>query len=79
MASEDMARIGLDDIIAAVGQGAVRALAARKRAGSANNGFYLEMLLRCGEPQVTQNDAAIAVEEALERGPRPMGPTPGKD
>jgi hypothetical protein len=79
MASEDMARIGLDDIIAAAGQGAVRALAARHRAASTNNGFYIEMLFRCGEPPLTLNAAALAVEEALERGPRPMGPTPGKD
>jgi hypothetical protein len=72
MASEDMARIGLDDIIAAAGQGAVRALAARQRAASTNNGFYIEMLFRCGEPPLT-------LDAALERGPRPMGPTPGKD
>ena len=48
MASEDMARIGLDDIIAAAGQGAVRALTARQQAASTSNGFYIELLVRCG-------------------------------
>ena len=76
MASEDMARIGLDDIIAAAGQGAVRALAARHRAASTNNGFYIEMLFRCGEPPLTLNAAALAVEEGSRTRPASNGPDP---
>lgn len=51
MASEDTARIGLDDIIAAAGHVAVRALAARQRAAAANNGFYIEMLSGAASPR----------------------------
>jgi hypothetical protein len=77
VANADTARIGLEDIIAAAGQVAVRALSARQQAATTNNGFYIEVHIRCGYPPVTLN-AVGAVENALERGPRPPGP-PGKD
>ena len=54
MASEAIARISLEDIIAAAGQGAVRALDARKQASSSsNNGFFIDVHIRCGYPPVT--------------------------
>jgi|HubBroStandDraft_1064217.scaffolds.fasta_scaffold2954083_1 hypothetical protein len=77
MAKEDSAKISLDDVIAAAGQGALRSLNARQMSATTNNGFYIDVHIRCGMPAVSLPGGGV-VEHELERGPRPPGP-PRKD
>ncbi len=71
MASDDAARIGLEDIIAAAGQGAMRALSARKAvAPTGNAGFFIELHVRCGYPPLTLQ-ALAGVQEELAGAARP--------
>jgi hypothetical protein len=77
MAKEDSAKISLEDVIAAAGQGALRSLNARQMSASANNGFYIDVHIRCGMPQVSSKEG-VEGEPELQRGPRPPG-YPGRD
>jgi hypothetical protein len=44
------ARISVDELITAAGQGALRALEARGRAPEKGEGFYVDLHIRCGIP-----------------------------
>jgi hypothetical protein len=62
LTTEDGTRIALEDIIAAAGRGAQRALSARQLAAATSTGFYIDCHIRCGIPPVTM--AALSAEQA---------------
>ena len=68
--AEAKSQISLEDVIAAAGQGATRALKARELAVSANSGFYIDVIFRCGIPAVTAE--GVRADEKR-RGTRPDG------
>jgi hypothetical protein len=61
MSNNDVSsRIGLDEIVAAAGQGALRALAARDIVPDKGQGFYVEFHIRCGiPPYILQKPAQV--------------------
>jgi|HubBroStandDraft_6_1064221.scaffolds.fasta_scaffold71814_5 hypothetical protein len=74
MAKEDSAKISLDDVIAAAGQGAMRALNATQLSATTNNDVFIELYIRCGMPAHSAHVSSVVEPDSFRSGSRPLGP-----